>query len=97
MADLKVGMIKGILITIIMVVILFTMLNDTATDVMDSANNLTEEVNASGHCVSGATGGCTAQSTYPLMNFFKQKGVLLLAFIAGIVLVIISAVLGNKK
>jgi len=82
--SLGVGMIKGVLITIILVVILFQMLNDTAADVNAAAGNLT------------ATGG-VADSTYPLMNFFKKKGVLLLAFIAGIVLVVITSVLGSNK
>jgi len=38
-----------------------------------------------------------ASATYPLTSFFKKKGVVLLALIAGIVITIITAVLPKGK
>ena len=79
---LKVGMVKELLLVIILLIIVFRVLADTATDMGNAAGNI------------------SAQSdVYPLTSFFKKKGVILLAFIAGIVIAIITAVLalGGKK
>ena len=80
---LSVGIIRNTLTVIILIVISFTMLNDTAADVNEAAGNLSDS--------SGV-----AYATYPLMNFFKKKGILLLAFVAGIVILFIGAFLGGK-
>ena len=84
---LKVGMVKELLLVIILLIIVFRVIADTATDVGDAADNLTSTTYSDG------------ANTYPLTSFFKKKGVILLAFIAGIVIAIITAVLalGGKK
>jgi len=84
MSKIGVNLIRGVLLTIILVVILFTMLNDTAADVNEAAGNLS------------ASGG-VADDTYPLMSFFEKKGVLLLAFIAGIIILLVSAFMKSGK
>lgn len=71
----------SVLVTIVLIIITFQVLGDTASDVGYAADNITNN------------GG----SVYPLTNFFKKKGVILLAFMAGIALTIIMAVLPGKK
>ena len=96
MAKLTVGVVKGILISIIVVTILFTLLNDTAADVGEPAGNLTLELNSSNHCPSGTESDCYGYYTWPLVSFFEKKGILLLAFIAGVVLMVITAFFKGK-
>ena len=75
-----VGLVRTTLLVIILIIMLFTVLADTAEDIGNAAGNI------------------TAQSdVYPLTSFFKKKGVLLLALIAGIVITIITAVLPKGK
>lgn len=77
---LNVGLISSTLMVIILLIITFQALADTAEDVGYAADNI------------------SAQSdVYPLTSFFKKKGVVLLAFMAGIVITIISAVLKTGK
>ena len=76
MAKIGVNLVRDILMLIILMIILFTVLADTADDVGSAASNI------------------TAQSdVYPLTSFFKKKGVVLLAVIAGVVITIITAAL----
>ena len=96
MPKLSVGVVKGILVTIIVVTILFTLLNDTPADVNEPAGNLTLELNSSNHCPSGDETDCYGYYTWPLVSFFKKKGILLLAFIAGVVLMVIGAFFKSK-
>ncbi len=77
MAKLGVGMIRNLLLVIIMLIILFTVLADTASDVGDAADNITS---------AGAT-------VYPLTSFFKRKGIILLSLIAGVIIVLITGFL----
>ena len=74
------SVVRGVLMVVIGVIITFTVLADTATDVGNAAGN-----------ISAASG------TYPLTSFFDRGGVLLLAMMAGIVLVFINILLGGKK
>jgi len=76
MAKLGVNLVRDVLMVIILLIIVFSVLADTADDIGYAADNIT-----------------AASDTYPLTSFFKRKGVVLLALIAGIVITIISAVL----
>jgi len=91
MAKISSNLIKGILLGVIVIVILFTVLQDTASDVNEAAGNVSESLNSTNEC--DTSGGCYADETYPLMSFFQKKGVLLLAFIAGVIIVLIIAML----
>jgi len=47
--------------------------------------------------IDSAAGNITAQNdVYPLTSFFKQKGIILLALMAGVVLVMIAAFMPGK-
>ena len=81
MGSLSSNLANRILTTIVLVIIVWQILADTSEDVGDAADNLSTK---------GAT-------TYPLMSFFKKKGVLLLAFIAGIVLLLVGSFMGKSK
>ena len=84
---LKVGFVKELLLVVIVIIILFRVLADTAADVGNAAGNITDTIN-----------GSEASNVYPLTSFFKKKGVILLGFIAGIVIAIITALfLVGKK
>ena len=71
---------KGILFAVITLIIVFQLLAATAGDVGDAADNIT---------TLGA-------DTYPLVSFFKKKGIILLAFIAGIIISIFGMVLKSR-
>lgn len=78
MAKLGVGMIRNLLLVIIMLIILFTVLADTAADVGDAADNISTGEGA---------------NVYPLTSFFKRKGIILLSLIAGVIIVLITGFL----
>jgi hypothetical protein len=78
---LSTGMFSSILIAIILIVIIFQTLGDTASTVGYAADNITSK---------GA-------GVYPLVDFFEKEGIVLLAFMAGIVLAIIGGVLSFRK
>ena len=65
---------------VILLIIVFQVLGDTAGEVGDAADNIT-----------------AASDTYPLTSFFKKKGIILLAVMAGLAITIISAVLPSGK
>lgn len=77
---LGMGLVKGTLMAIILLILTFTALSETATEVDDAAGNITGK-----------------SDVYPLTSFFKQKGIILLALMAGITLTIISAVMPKGK
>lgn len=77
---LNIGMVKSVLMVIILLIITFQVLADTATDIGNAADNITAE-----------------SDTYPLTSFFKKKGIVLLAIMAGIIITIIGAVLPKGK
>ncbi len=95
MGKLSSNMANSVLTIIVMVIIIWTILADTSTDVGDAASDLTEAYNSTQSCAVGAS-NCGV-TTYPLLSFFKKKGVLLLAFIAGIVLLLVKVFMGSKK
>ena len=77
---LNTSLVQGVLLVIVMLIMVFTALADTATDVGYAASNITAH-----------------GDVYPLTSFFKKKGIILLAFMAGIAIVIISAVLSMGR
>ena len=83
-----------ILTIVVILIILWTILADTSSDLGDSAGNLTN-YNATGELIEGVSND--ASTTLPLTSFFKKKGVILLAFMAGIVLVLVGVFLSAKK
>lgn len=94
MANTK-KIIENILLGIVAIIAVFTILGDTSGDINSAAGNVSEEVNASGHCVSG--GDC-AGSTLPLAaTFFKKKGLVLLIFMIAIVLLLMGLFMSSKK
>jgi len=72
---------SSVLLTVIAIIIVFQVLGDTAEDVGYAADNITG---------NGA-------SVYPLTTFFEKKGIVLLAFMAGIALTIIMAVMPSRS
>jgi len=91
---LGVGLISVIIITIIVLVIIMTVLADTSTDVGAAAGNMSG-TNITGEL--GVTRSTDPQDVLPLTSFFGKKGIILLAFIAGIVVVVITALLKFGK
>jgi len=83
MGNLNMNMVKGVLLLVIFIIILFTVLNDTASDIGSAAGNFSE---------AGGEGA----NTYPLTSFFKPKGIILLSVIAGIIIIVITSVLAMK-
>jgi len=80
MAKLDVGLVSSVLMIIILLIITFQVLADTADDVGAAADNIT-----------------AASDTYPLTSFFKKKGVILLALMAGLAITLIKAMLPSGK
>ena len=96
MGKININMVKGILVAVVMIIILFTLVNESASEPNEAAGNLTLQLNSSNHCPTGTESDCYAYYTWPLMNFFKKKGILLLGFMAGLVLLLITIFLGKK-
>lgn len=72
-----------------MLIILYQVLADTASDIGSASDSL---------AVTNSTNGTDAgKDIYPLTSFFKKKGIILLALMAGIVIVAITAFMGGKK
>ena len=71
---LSVQLVSSVLMIIILLIITFQVLADTAEDIGYAADNITAE-----------------SATYPLTSFFKKKGIVLLALMAGIVITLITA------
>jgi len=92
---LGVSLISVILLGIIVLIILMTVLADTSSDMGAAAGNMSDSVYANNTCVNG-NANC-AGNTLPLTSFFGKKGVILLAFMAGIAIVVITAVLKFGK
>ena len=76
MGKLNTGMISSLIMVIILIIVAYNVLGDTASDIGDAADNIT-----------------AASATLPLTSFFKKKGVVLLALMAGLAITIITAVL----
>ena len=94
MGKLNQSLANTILTVIVMVIIIWNILADTSEDVGDVAENLTENYNSTQSCAPGSS-NCGV-TTYPLISFFKKKGVLLLSFIAGIVLLLVKVFMSKK-
>jgi len=77
---LNTNLVKNVLMVIILLIITFQVLADTAEDVGYAADNITSQ-----------------SSVYPLTSFFKKKGVVLLALMAGLAITIITSVLSFGK
>lgn len=88
---LKVSLVSTLLLVIIILIVLFTVLADTGTDVGAAAGNMS--------CTTwNTTTGCTVPSdVLPLTTFFKPKGIILLSMMAGVVILLIVAVLNISK
>lgn len=99
MAKLSTKLVSTLILSIIILVIIFQVIADTGGDVGAVAGNLTCTDHANIGCLSanasGVDGGVAA--VLPFTSFFKKKGVILLAFIAGVVIVVLVAVLGIGK
>ena len=87
---------RGVLLVVIGLVISWTVLGDTASDVGSAAGNLSAAVNSTGGCENTGSAGCPA-SVYPLTSFFSRGGVLLLVMMAGMVLVFLNILLPKAK
>ena len=88
-----------ILTIIVILIILWTIIGDTSSDVGTSADGLSV-YNSSGDVITNTSlsGSINdASTTLPLTSLFKKKGVVLLAFMAGIVLVLVGVFLSAKK
>ncbi len=98
MVKLSIKIVSGLLISIIVLIIIFTIIGDTAVDVGGAAGNMST-FNASNTVGVGGISDNDATTTYPLTGFFKRKGIILLALIAGIIIVLITSflVIGGKK
>ena len=79
-SGLNVKMISGILTAVIVLIIGYQVLADTGSEIDVAAGNVSATNNASGVCDGGGT---CAGEVYPLTTFFKQKGIILLALMAG--------------
>ena len=89
MAKIGVGLVTSILMVIIILIVIFTVIADTSSDVGSAAGNVS---------VANATGtGDNVPAVFPLTSFFKRKGVILLAFIAGVLIIIIKGLLPSGK
>lgn len=100
MVKLSVKLVTALFIVIIVLIIIFTILGDTSNEVGSAAGNMTCINTSDPGCLqANATGNVAVSDVFPLTSFFKKKGVILLAFIAGIVIVIITGLLtlGKKK
>ena len=71
---LNTSFVKNVLMLIILLIITYQVLADTAADVGDAADSIVAN-----------------SATLPLTSFFKKKGVVLLALMAGVVIALISA------
>lgn len=87
--NLNVGLISSILIAVIVIIIVFRALADTGDDMGYASDNFSSARINADFAYEGA-------DVYPLTSFFKKRGVILLAFMAGIVIVMVSAVLKFK-
>ena len=76
----NIGLVRNVLFSVIMLIILYQVLADTATDIGNASDDIIVQ-----------------NETYPLTSFFKKKGIVLLALMAGIVIVAITAFMGGKK
>ena len=84
-SKLSMGVISALLMTIIVIIIIFQALTDTADDVGYAADNIsTARLNAD-YSYEGA-------DVLPLTSFMKKKGIVLLTLMAGLVIVIITGV-----
>lgn len=89
MAKFGTGLIKSILMGIIILVLLMMVVSETSADVEHAANNVS---------LANATGGNDdVPSVYPLTSFMKKKGIVLLALMAGIALVAVTAFMPKGK
>ena len=84
---------SGILLAVISLIIVYTILAETAADIGTAADGVAT-YNVSGTMVDGDNDAYTA---LPLTSFFKKKGVILLALMAGIVIIVITAVMNPKR
>ena len=96
MAKLSINTVRNVLMVIIVLIIVLQVLADTGEDVGSAAGNVSID-NATGDMTLGEM-DYDSESVFPLTSFFKRKGILLLAMIAGIVIIVISSVLpkGSK-
>ena len=87
---INVGIVKNVMVVIIIMIIAWTVLADTGSDIGGASGNVSAS-NSTGDLCHGTTDEVCPGNTYPLTSFFKQKGILLLAMMAGIVLLFIGA------
>ena len=88
---LKMGLFSSILISIVVVIMLFQMMGDTASEVRTAAGN------ASTANMSSGTEHVSPANVYPLTAFFSNNGIVLLALMAGVVLAVFAGVLAFKR
>ena len=87
-AALSAGLSAAVLFTVVALILVYTIRAETASDVGSAMSNASEV------CAGPKENRSTcAGNVFPLASFFRRKGVVALAIIAGIVLVIIGAVL----
>jgi len=104
MGKLNIGMVRNVIMVVIVLIMIFYIIGDTSSDIGSSADNMSEW-NATGYWINtthcndtGTAYVCGDASTvFPLTSFFKKKGVILLALIAGVVITVIAAVLPKGK
>jgi hypothetical protein len=89
--------------TVIILIIVYYALADTSDSLGSASANVSEFnstgdwINSTHRNISGSVElGYEAYNVLPLVSFFKKKGIVILAFIAGLIITIISAVFVKK-
>lgn len=97
---ITVGLITTLILAVIILVILMNVIGQTASDVANAAGNMTCTNTSDAGCTqANASGNAYTSSVYPLTAFFGRGGIVLLAFMAGVVITVIVAFikLGKSK
>ena len=84
--------ITTIIIGIVILIIIFNILAETAPVIGAVAGNITCTSGVEIACISNAT-GFPVSEVLPLTGFFKKKGVIILGMISGIILLLITRLL----
>jgi len=90
---LSMNLVSSVLMTVIILIVIFQIMGDTGDTMGTSAGNVSV-YNATGDLAAGQE---DATTVFPLTSFFKKKGVVLLALMAGLAITAITAVLSTSK
>jgi hypothetical protein len=85
-------MVTSVLVTVIVLVMIFQAIGDTADEVKAAAQNA-----STGNMSGSGSEDISPANVYPLTAFLEPDGIVLLAFIAGVILAILAAVFAFRK